>query len=187
MSMPEADFLQRQRVASTTALCAECFMEQGFAGAVLGSADGRLAACSLAAGTEEPLLRDVRLHEAGLNGLALRVSSEPQLIKLLVLSAGDDHRVALCRLDLALSPMSCTVAATQRVDCAHTSAVRDVAWAGLWALCPGCSLSQGALRPRHQKPAMLLLHHLVVTWYDLLIKGCSVNPYHKQKVLTSFL
>ncbi|CAE7946993.1 Wdr6 [Symbiodinium sp. KB8] len=141
----EADFLQRQRAANTTALCAECFLEQGFAGVVLGSADGKLAACSLTVPglrreprDTEPLLQ-TQLHDAGLNDLALQVlPSEGSEVRLLVLSAGDDHRVALCRLDFALSSEpSCTLQMTRRVDCAHTSAVRAVGWTGPFALSLG--------------------------------------------------
>lgn len=89
------EFLQRQQVSNTTALCMEGFQDPDW-GVFVGSADGKLAACKLA-GSCGPCL-DLQLHDAGVNDLALKTLDSQEV--LAVLTAGDDHRMGLCHFTL---------------------------------------------------------------------------------------
>eukprot|EP00913_Durusdinium_trenchii_P013875 g13026.t1 len=122
------EFLQRQQVSNTTALCMEGFQDPDW-GVFVGSADGKLAACKLA-GSCGPCL-DLQLHDAGVNDLALKTLDSQEV--LAVLTAGDDHRMGLCHFTL---DGELQLASSRLIE-AHFSAVRSVCWAESFPLTLG--------------------------------------------------
>lgn len=135
------------RAADAAALSVRCFfapMPGSLPGALVGTADGCLAVHGLGGllpgggGAAAPWLRE-RLHDAGVNDLAIRPGPEGEG-ELLVAAAGDDQQITLALLLFGLAPdgqVQASLLASRCLGGAHASSVRAVAWAPPWLLSLG--------------------------------------------------